>query len=207
MTKIIVRGILITLLHASTVMPALAAFYWDTEAGLKGDGGSGDLLPASFGNRLVRVGVRAHGAPQPCQGEPIEATDSAASGGSYLELWQPAHGAPAPAGSWAEGIPGTRRNLVTRSHRHGRYAGRLAGCTTALSGNSLQWKIDPCSGPNNWACLTGTSVPAELNAYDQKRATATTPVAAWLFCSGIVGLIGIVRRDQKGCPAESQGRS
>ena len=197
--KLIVSSILTALLLAFTIMPAFASLTWtESDPGvtwihdITGD--------ATTGKDIVKVGVGVednqylfrmylYGAPT--------SADTGTIYGIYLGLPELGSSSPEEFSGSVESMLRNRNGLFYSYLQSDSSSIPLAGFNV-LSNGVLQWKVDQSSITTSWFYMMGATLNATGTIHDQTGVAATPiPAAAWLLGSGIIGLIGIMRRNQK----------
>ena len=197
--KLIVSGIFTVLLLAFTIAPAFASLTWT-----QGDTGvtwaldpTGDATP---GKDIVKVGVGVEDNQYIFRMYLHEVPTSADSGtiyGIYLGLPELGAASPEEFSGSVESMLRNRNGLFYSYLQSDSSSIPLAGFNI-LSDGILQWKVDESSIASSWFYMMGATLNATGTIHDQTGVAATPiPATAWLLGSGIIGLIGIMRRNQK----------
>ena len=197
--RLIMPSILITMLLACATVPAFAAFNWNSGAGITWAYGATGTNPPTLGTDIVKIGVGSDSSQYVFRmylnGAPAT-RDYGTVYGVYL-----GESSPPTDYSIESLLKKNTKGVLSYSYLLGDTSFTLApnGFSKLDNGKTLQWKIDKIDVTGDWNYMMGvTSQASGETIYDHTNVAATPiPAAAWLLGSGIIGLIGIRRRNQK----------
>ena len=197
--RLIISGILIAMLLACATAPAFAAFDWNSGAGITWAYGATGTNPPTPGKDIEKIGVGSDSNQYVFR----MYLDSAPTTSDYGTIYGIYLGASSPPTDYSieSLLKKNTKGVLSYSYLLGDTSFNLAtnGFSRLDNGKTLEWKIDKTDVTGDWNFLLGaTANSSGETVYDHTNVAATPiPAAAWLLGSGIIGLIGIRRRNQK----------
>jgi hypothetical protein len=208
--KLVIFSAVMTLLLSFSAVPSFAALDWDNGAGITWTkDNTGDV--ASPGKDIVKVGVGTDNVGYIFRMYLLAAPEGTRDAGTIYNVILGASSFPQDYAiesifkwKYSRTSPGYGFTLVGDSISVTEFS-----VVNNLGSHYLEWKVDKDQIDSGFyfmgATTDGSGLTTSGHLYDKTEVAATpAPAAAWLLGSGIIGLIGIRRRNQNRAVGETQ---